>query len=94
MGKNPSANAGDVRDVGAISGSRRPPEEDSCLESPMYGGAWREEPGGLQLSLEKLASMAQPLPADGFLDTVHCYFGWRNICKWDVLKACLRGRGR
>ena len=42
--KNPSANAGDVRDVGLIPGSGRSPEEEngkySCLENPMDRGAW------------------------------------------------------
>ena len=43
--KNPPANAGDV---GSISGLGRSPGEgtgnplqDSCLENPMDGGAWR-----------------------------------------------------
>ena len=65
MGKNPSANAGDLRDVGAISGSRRSPEEGMTTHSRIL--TWRvpctEEPGGLQLSLEKLASMELLLPA-------------------------------
>ena len=46
--KNPSANAGDVRDVGLIPGSRRSPEgghsnplQDSCLENPMDKAAWQ-----------------------------------------------------
>ena len=46
--KNPSANAGDVRDVGLIPGSGRSPGrghgnplEYSCLENPMDRGAWR-----------------------------------------------------
>ena len=45
--KNPSANAGDVRDVGLIPGSGRSPGrghgnplEYSCLENPMDRGAW------------------------------------------------------
>ena len=50
MAKNPSANAGDMRDVGVIPGSGRSPGEGngnplqySCLENSMA-----EEPGGLQ----------------------------------------------
>ena len=46
--KNPSANAGDVRDVGLIPGSGRSPGrghgnplQNSCLENPMDRGAWR-----------------------------------------------------
>ena len=49
--KNPTANAGDVRDEGSILGLGRPPGgghgnklQYSCLENP-----WREEPGGYSL---------------------------------------------
>ena len=43
--KNPSANSGDVRDVGLIPGLGRSPREGSplqypCLEKPMDGEAW------------------------------------------------------
>ena len=45
--KNPSANAGDVRDVSSIPGSGRSPGEGrgnplqySCLENPMDRGVW------------------------------------------------------
>ena len=48
MVKNPTANAGDVRDVGSIPGSERSPGgghgsplQYSCLENPMDRGAWR-----------------------------------------------------
>ena len=48
MVKNPPANAGDVRDVGSTPGSGRSPGEGhgnplqySCLENPMYRGAWQ-----------------------------------------------------
>ena len=44
--KNPSANAGDLKDVGLIPGSERSPERGngnpfqySCLENPMDRGA-------------------------------------------------------
>ena len=47
MGKNLSANAGDVRDVGLIPGLGRSlggghgsPLEYLCLENPMDRGAW------------------------------------------------------
>ena len=47
MVKNPPANAGDVRDMGAIPGLGRSPGEGtgnplqySCLENPMDRGAW------------------------------------------------------
>ena len=46
MIKKPPANAGDVRDVGLIPGSRRSsggghgnPLQYSCLDNPMGGGA-------------------------------------------------------
>ena len=46
--KNPSANAGDIRDVGSIPGSGRSPRggngntlQYSCLENPMDRGAWQ-----------------------------------------------------
>ena len=45
--KNLPANAGDIREVGSISGSGRSPGgghinllQCSCLENPMDGGAW------------------------------------------------------
>ena len=48
MVKNPSANAGDVRDTDLIPGSGRSPGEGhgnslqySCLENPMDRGAWQ-----------------------------------------------------
>ena len=47
MGKNPPANAGDIRDAGSISGSGRSPGgghdnplEYSCLDNPKDRGAW------------------------------------------------------
>ena len=46
--KNPSANAGDIRDAGLIlglerssGGGRGNPLQFSCLENPMYRGAWQ-----------------------------------------------------
>ena len=45
--KSPLANAGDIRDVGSISGSGKYPEEGngnqlqySCLRNPMDRGVW------------------------------------------------------
>ena len=47
-GKEPPANAGDIRDVGLIPGSGRypgggndNPPQYSCLENPMDRGAWK-----------------------------------------------------
>ena len=46
--KNPTANAGDIRDAGSIPGPGRSPGggnvnplQYSCLENPMEGGAWQ-----------------------------------------------------
>ena len=46
--KNPSANAGDLRDLGSIPGLGRSPGgghgnplQHSCLENPMDRGAWQ-----------------------------------------------------
>ena len=45
--RNPSANAGDIRDMGSVPGLGRPPGERrgiplqySCLENPMDRGTW------------------------------------------------------
>ena len=53
--KNPSASAGDARDVGLIPGLGRPaaggngsPLQDSCLENAMDRGAWRAAVCGSQ----------------------------------------------
>ena len=65
--KNPSANAGDVRDVGLIPGSGRSPEEEngkySCLENPMDRGAqWATVLGVTksQIQLKRLSTHALP----------------------------------
>ena len=48
MVKNPTANAGDLRDSGLISGSERSPEEGhsnplqfACRGNPMDGDTWQ-----------------------------------------------------
>ena len=53
--KNPPANAGDIRDVGAIPGLGRSPGgghgnllQYSCLENPMDRGTWQVESMGTQ----------------------------------------------
>ena len=47
-GKEPAANAGDIRDAGSVPGSGRSPVggngnpfQYSCLENPMDRGAWQ-----------------------------------------------------
>ena len=50
MIKNPPANVGDVRDMGSMPGSGRPPGEGNG--NPLQYSAWRipwmEKPGGIQ----------------------------------------------
>ena len=55
--KNLPANAGEVRDVGSVSGLGRSPGggqgyplQCSCLESPMDRGAWRATVHGVEKS--------------------------------------------
>ena len=64
MVKSLSANVGDLRDAGLISGSGRSPRGEqgnplqySCLEDPMNPG---EEPGGLQ-SIDRVAQSLKRL---------------------------------
>ena len=59
MVRNPPANAGDARDVGAIPGLGRSsgggqgnPLQYSCLENPMDRGAWWATVHGVAKSLE------------------------------------------
>ena len=59
--KNPLANAGNIRDIGSIPGSRRSPGEGhenpllySCLENPMDRGAWRATVHGIAKSQTRL----------------------------------------
>ena len=48
--RNPSANAGDMRDVGLIPGTGRSLEEGVAAHSSILAWRipWTEEPGGLQ----------------------------------------------
>ena len=59
--KNPSANAGDIRDVGSIPGSGRSPRgghdnvlQYACLENPMDRGAWQAKVHGVAKSWTQL----------------------------------------
>ena len=60
-GKEPTANAGDIRDVGSILEPGRSPEgghinplQYSCLENPMNRGAWRATVHRVTKSLTRL----------------------------------------
>ena len=63
--KNPSVNAGDVRDAGSIPGLGRSPGEGnsnplqySCLENPMDRGAWRATFHGVAKSQIRLKCLS------------------------------------
>ena len=64
--KNPSANAGNTRDVGLIPELEIDPQEGhsnplqySCLENPMDRGAWRATVHGSQTVRHDLAAKQQ-----------------------------------
>ena len=63
--KNLSANAGDIRDMASIPGSRRSPGGGhgnplwySCMENPMDRGAWQAIGHGLQKSWIQLRRLS------------------------------------
>ena len=65
MVKNPSASAGDIRDMGSISGLGRSPggghgnpPQYSCLENPMDRGGWWATVHGAAKSWTQLSSSA------------------------------------
>ena len=66
-GKEPTCNAGDVRDVGSIPGSERFPKaghgnplQYSCLENPMDRGAWHVTVRGVTKSQTRLTDALSP----------------------------------
>ena len=73
---NPPTNAGDIRDVGLISGSGRYPGgghgnplQYSCLENPMDRGAWWATVRGVTKSrtrLKRLSTHAHTLRKGSF----------------------------
>ena len=65
MVKNLSANAGDIGDVGSISGLGRSPGgghgiplQCSCLENPMDRGAWQATVHGVAKSQTRLKQLS------------------------------------
>ena len=65
MVKNPSANAGDIRDVGSVLGLGRAlgrghgnPLQHSCLENPMDRGAWWATVHGVTQSWTQLKQLS------------------------------------
>ena len=86
--KNPPANTGDIRDVGLIPGSGRPPGgghgntlQYSCLENPKDRAAWRTAVHGVAKSRKRLK---QPRTHIQYFATDLCYLqrmGWTwKIC--------------
>ena len=68
MVKNPSAHAGDARDLGSILGSGRSPGvgngnplQYSCLENPMDIGAWQATVHGVTKSWIQLTTHTHKL---------------------------------
>ena len=62
--KNPPANAGDIRDMGSVTGSGRSPGggngnllQYSCLENPIDSGAWQDTVHGVTKSWIPLKSL-------------------------------------
>ena len=77
--KNPSDNAGDIRDKSLIPGSGRSPGgghgnplQDSCLENPMRRGAWRVTVHAVTKSWTRLSNEARIHTKQGPLR----YVGW------------------
>ena len=78
MVKNPSTDAGDLRDVGLIPESGRSsggghgnPLQYSCLENPMDRGAWRATVHGVatsQTRLKQQSTMGLDAMISVFLD--------------------------
>ena len=63
--KSSPASAGDMRDAGSIPGLGRSPGggngnplQDSCLENPMEGGAWRATVHGVAKSWTRLMQLS------------------------------------
>ena len=77
-GKEPPANAGDIRDVGWIPGLGRSPERGhdnqlhySCLEYPMNRGAWRAIVHGVAKSQTQLKSLSMHMQ-ENIISIRHC----------------------
>ena len=77
VGKNPPANAGDVRDVGSIPGSGISPGgwhgnscQYSCLENPMDWGAWQAMIRRLAQSRTRLKQLSRSS------SSMHAYLYW------------------
>ena len=59
--KIPSANVGDIRDIGSRSpggGHGNPLQYSSCLENPMDRGAWRATVHGVSQSMTQLKQLS------------------------------------
>ena len=76
-GKQPTANAGDTRDLGLISGLGRPPGgghgnpfQYSCLENPTDRGAWRAAGRGVAESQTRLSDTVCTHTGESFFDEI------------------------
>ena len=84
--KSPPANAGDLRDAGSISGSRRSPGEGngnplqySCLENSMDRGAWWATVHGVakdQTQLSRCWMIEKPSHQFLFFSIFHLFIHW------------------
>ena len=70
--KNPSANAGDARNMGSIPGLGRFPKgghgnplQDSCLKNPMDRGAWWATVNGVTKNGTQLSTAEREVGGEG-----------------------------
>ena len=94
MGKESACNAGDIRDVGSISGSERSlggwygnPLQYSCLENPMDKGSWWAMVHRVAKSQTQLSNWAhtlrtnQPTEPRSLLHHYAAAFAFYNLTK-------------
>ena len=89
--KNPCANAGDVRDLGSISGLGRSPGgrhgnplQYSCLENPMDRGTWQAAVHGVTKSWTQLKQLSVQAHVRTQY-TLHIYYFHKNLKNYVLL---------
>ena len=95
--KNPPASAGDVRDVGSISGPGRSPGRGhgntlqySCLENPMDRGGWWATVYGVAKSRTRLKRLSMSMCMWMFYCVYVPHLLYPFICQWTFrLLLCL-----